>query len=45
MPKIYYIKIFQNVTHVIQKILEETHHGFQKTKFLYGIFFTLRESP
>jgi hypothetical protein len=39
MPKIYYIKAYQNVTHVTQKILVETQREFQKTKFRMAYFF------
>jgi hypothetical protein len=38
MPKIYYIKTYHHVTHVIQKILEETQREFQKTKFRFAYF-------
>ena len=38
MPKIYYIKIFQNVTEITQKILEETQRKFQKAKFGLAYF-------
>jgi hypothetical protein len=38
MPKIYYIKIFHHFMHAAQKILEETQHEFQKTKFHMAYF-------